>query len=483
MDSTPNSTMMAKKGIEGIDKCLRVAVYPCSYTRDPLIQNYSNFKRTSEPKRVMFYDHGSWADYPEAVVEVIKLGFSEGKPAIEARIQGLDRFLDFYRMLEIELESGNQRSISWIDVDGKCFFPKIFINSYDNNDPDFIAGYENSPKIEIEIKLNKLGSSESLKSSDLNEMGNLSKGKREEQAEMDQPEESSFNAKVKRPKIVCEEELQSPRWPKTRVLRAEEEGYTLVKNLFLTGLKTLEPGAEVTVINQCVRRGPLDVARRQVFMKQMEITKQARGASNMVFAWYGTSAEGVESILMHGFGIPAMASRSEGHGLGIHLSPVRSPQNSALLSEMDENGEKHIILCKVILGKCEKIDAESRQSHPSSVEYDTGVDDLTSPKWYTVWYGNMNTHIVPECVVSYRTSNVPGSVNGVLSVNWVPPSRLIAKLLYRMKSYLPMPKFQELQTLCGLYNEGKLGKNVFMRQLRSVIGDDLLRSTIQEFRG
>ncbi|XP_073031540.1 inactive poly [ADP-ribose] polymerase RCD1-like isoform X2 [Primulina eburnea] len=452
MDSAPNSTMMAKKGVEGIDKCLRVAVSPCSKTRDPLILNYSNFKRTSEPKRVMFYDHGSWADYPEAVVEVIKLGFSEGKPAIEARIQGLDRFLDFYRMLEIELESGNQRSISWIDVDGKCFFPKIFINSYDNNDPDFVAGYENSPKIEVEIKLSKLGSLESLKSSDLNEMEKLSNGKREEHAEMDQPEESSFNVKVKRPKIVCEEELQSPRWSKTRVLRAEEEGYTLVKNLFLTGLKTLEPGAEVTVINQCVRRGPLDVARRQVFMKQMEITKQARGTSNMVFAWYGTSAEGVESILMHGFGIPATASRSEGHGLGIHLSPVRSPQNSALLSKMDENSEKHIILCKVILGKCEKIDAGSRQSHPSSVEYDTGVDDLTSPKWYTVWYGNMNTHIVPECVVSYRTSNVPGSVNGVPSVNWVPPSRLIAKLLYRMKSYLPMPKFQELQTLCGLYN-------------------------------
>lgn len=482
MDCAPNSTMMTKKGVEGLDKCLRVAVSPCSKTCDPLIQNYSNFKLTSEPKRVMFYDHGSWTDYPEVVVEVVKLGFSEGKPMIEAHIQGLDRFLDFYRMLEIELESGNQRSISWIDVDGKCFFPKIFINSYDNNDPDFVAGYENSPKIEIEIKLSKLGSSEGLRSSDLNEMEKLSKRKRGEHAEIDQPEESSSNFKVKRSKI--EKELQSPRWPKTRVLRAEEEGYTLVKNLFLTGLKTVEPGAEVTVINQCVRTGPLDVARRQVFMKQMEITKQARGASNMVFAWYGTSAKGVESILMHGFGIPAMPSRSEGHGSGIHLSPVRSPQNSALLSEMDENGEKHIILCKVILGKSEKIDAGSRQSHPSSVEYDTGVDDLTSPKWYTVWYANMNTHIVPECVVSYRpAANVPGSVNGVSSVNWVPPSRLIAKLLYRMKSYLPMPKFQELRTLCGLYNEGKLGKNVFLRQLRSVIGDDLLRSTIQEIRG
>ncbi|XP_073019985.1 inactive poly [ADP-ribose] polymerase RCD1-like [Primulina eburnea] len=482
MDSAPNSTMMTKKG----GKCLRVDVSRCSKaspSRDPLIQNYSNFKRSSEPKRVMFYDHGSWTDYPEVVVEVLKLGFSEGMPMIEARIEGIDRFLDFYRMLEIELESGNQRSISWIDVDGKCFFPKICINTYDNNDPDFVGGDENNPKIEIEIKLSKLASSGSLKSLNLNELEKLTKRNREEQAEMNQPEESSSNVKVKRRKIVCEKELQSPRWPKTRVLRAEEEGYTSVKKLFLTGLKTVEPGAEVTVINQCVKTGPLDAARRQVFMKQMEITKQSRGVSNMVLAWYGASAKGVESILMHGFGIPAMASRSEGHGVGIHLSPVRSPQNSALLLEMDENGEKHVILCKVILGKCEKIDAASRQSHPSSVEYDTGVDDLTSPKWYTVWYANMNTHIVPECVVSYRPANVPGSVNGVSSVNWVPPSHVIAKLLYRMKSYLPMPKFQELRTLCGLFKEGKLGKNVFMQQLRSVVGDDLLRSTIQEICG
>lgn len=31
--------------------------------------------------------------------------------------------------------------------------------------------------------------------------------------------------------------------------------------------------------------------------------------------------------------------------------------------------------------------------------------------------------------------------------------------------------------------EGKLGKEVFMRQLRSVAGDELLRSTILEIRG
>lgn len=80
-----------------------------------------------------------------------------------------------------------------------------------------------------------------------------------------------------------------------------------------------------------------------------------------------------------------------------------------MMSEIDENGEKHVILCRVILGKCEKVEAGSLQSYPSSVEYDTGVDDLNNPRWYTVWHGNMNTHILPECVVSYRPVNKNGN--------------------------------------------------------------------------
>lgn len=81
---------------------------------------------------------------------------------------------------------------------------------------------------------------------------------------------------------------------------------------------------------------------------------------------------------------------------------------SAMLSEIDENGEKHVILCRVLLGKCEKVEAGSQQMYPSSVEYDTGVDDLKNPKWYIVWHAKMNTHILPECVVSYRPVNTSG---------------------------------------------------------------------------
>ncbi|XP_051150486.1 probable inactive poly [ADP-ribose] polymerase SRO2 isoform X1 [Andrographis paniculata] len=450
-------------------------------TCELLIQNYSNFKRSAKPGRFMFYENGSWMDYPKELAEVMKLGFSEGKPMVEARVMGFNCLIDFFRMLEVELDSGNYRSISWIDVDGKCFFPKFFVNSSEDRlEDDVVNCNEACPKIQIDIKIrdNSVAGA-ALKSVD---DVNISKRKRERNADNVKMEGSSSSSNAKRRHVdVVGTELDSPRWVKTRVLGAEEKQYEVITNLFLTGLQAVDPQAKVTSIHQCTRPGPMDKARREVFLKQMEIMERARGRSNVVFAWYGTSANGVENILLHGFGIPTEMPRHKGHGIGIHLSPIRIPGISAMLSDMDESGEKHIILCRVILGRCEKVEAGSQQLYPSSVEYDTGVDDLDRPKWYTVWHANMNTHILPEYVVSYKPVNPFGIVNG--AVNAPHSAELVAKLLFRLKTTLPPPRFQELQTIWASFKNGRLTKDLFMKQLRSAVGDDVLRSAIQEIRG
>lgn len=72
--------------------------------------------------------------------------------------------------------------------------------------------------------------------------------------------------------------------------------------------------------------------------------------------------------------------------------------------EADDNGEKHLILCRVILGNVERVGPQ--QCHPSSEVFDTGVDDIKNPKWYVVWCTNMNSHILPECVVSFKSSGI-----------------------------------------------------------------------------
>jgi hypothetical protein len=459
-----------------------------------LVQNYSNFKRSGSPARFMFYDNGSWAEFGADVVDSLRLGFEEGKAVVEVEFNGVIHLFELYRMLQVDLERGNQRSIAWIDVQGKCFFPKTFVDGNGKfssyaakvneivNLGDGVADGNKKIVIEISIGENHNPNFDSDSSAKKRKKGN----------EVIELEGSCSNSSdrphgSKKSRMSNHDvESQSP-WPKSKLLREGEKAYSIVKGLFLSGLGFVESdGAKITSIHQWMRGGPLDRARFEVFQKQLQITKVARGDANMTFAWYGTSAKGVASVLGHGFAVPSKVSGPESHGVGIYLSPIRSPHLSAMLSEVDDNGEKHIILCRVILGKCEKVEAGSRQMYPSGVDYDTGVDDLMNPKWYVVWSSNMNTHILPECVVSYRSSDfVPGQLGGPSFVESVPGSSnvLFAKLQSKIGTSLPSSRVKELGSLFSAYKDGKVPKHAFMKQLQSVVGDDMLASVIREVRG
>lgn len=69
---------------------------------------------------------------------------------------------------------------------------------------------------------------------------------------------------------------------------------------------------------------------------------------------------------------------------------------------VDKDGLRHLLLCRVLLGKPEVVRPGSEQWHPSSEEFDSGMDNLTSPKKLIVWSTHMNTHILPEYVISFR---------------------------------------------------------------------------------
>lgn len=64
-----------------------------------------------------------------------------------------------------------------------------------------------------------------------------------------------------------------------------------------------------------------------------------------------------------------------------------------------------MVFCRVIMGNMEYLCPGSRQFRPSNNDYDSGVDDLQSPKCFIVWNMNMNTHIYPEFVVSFKVSS------------------------------------------------------------------------------
>lgn len=78
--------------------------------------------------------------------------------------------------------------------------------------------------------------------------------------------------------------------------------------------------------------------------------------------------------------------------------------------DVDENDTRHMVLCRVIMGNMEVVHPGSNQFHPSSEDFDTGVDRLENPNDYVVWNMNMNSHVYPEYAVSFKmTSDVEGN--------------------------------------------------------------------------
>lgn len=76
-------------------------------------------------------------------------------------------------------------------------------------------------------------------------------------------------------------------------------------------------------------------------------------------------------------------------------------------SVADENGLRHLLLCRVILGNQEEVLPGSKQLLPSSEEFDSGVDNCLAPKKYIIWSTHMNTHVLPEFIISFRNPSLP----------------------------------------------------------------------------
>nr|GMD91350.1 probable inactive poly [ADP-ribose] polymerase SRO3 [Ipomoea batatas] len=455
-----------------------------------LLQNYSNFKRSGEPARFMRYVEESWVDVEAEVFEAVKAGFSKGVSSVETEIGGSKCVFDLDRMIELNLDTGAFRSVAWIDVKGMCFFPKSFVCSQDGENglvnlgeepKNDVVGNANEsrylvqPKLEIEIEFTDDSQNEANHLND-NE-AKLSKRKRV----IIEPEGSSTNEKGKN---IPDCELVSPRWPNTRVVGKQEVGYQILGNLFVPGMAAVGPGAMITAIHQRLRNvGSMERAEYYAFQRQSELVRQARGNSEVVFAWFGTTVQGVHSIMTHGFRAPGIMSGSGLLGVGLYLSPIRSPRMSAMTAQVDENGEKHLVLCQVILGKCEKIEVGSLQLSHSRMDFDTGVDDLNNPQWYGVLRAN---YVIPGAVISYRPANVvPGRVTAAPSHMFAPNAASVfyQTLISKLIISLPPPKVHAVQTLYSSFMAGKVGNDGFMRELGSVVGDEVLRSTIQQIRG
>uniref|UniRef100_A0A0C9S912 TSA: Wollemia nobilis Ref_Wollemi_Transcript_9834_3639 transcribed RNA sequence n=1 Tax=Wollemia nobilis TaxID=56998 RepID=A0A0C9S912_9CONI len=317
-------------------------------------------------------------------------------------------------------------------------------------------------------------------------------------------------------------------------LKDSDIEYMHVQKKFLDGLRKVSLRTIITGIYRNSHKSALGQARLEAFQKQIEITENSRGNANIRYAWHGTSLTCVSTVIVHGFSHTRILENGPAYGVGVYLSPGDCSYLSVPFSDLDKKGEQCVVLCRVILGNVEEVPIGSHQFHPSSDKFDSGVDDLINPKYHIIWSTHMNTHILPEYIISFkapqlcddglesnpRVVDIPRSVGSNLQDAEVAvanesslhevmepcinstkesqqkihapikesgrmpslPTMSFLKLLSIISKFLPTASINALEGLYTAYKVGRIGKDVFTKKVRMIAGERVLLAVIRSCR-
>ncbi|XP_019095152.1 PREDICTED: probable inactive poly [ADP-ribose] polymerase SRO2 isoform X2 [Camelina sativa] len=232
--------------------------------------------------------------------------------------------------------------------------------------------------------------------------------------------------------------------------------HDVIKACLLSGMGFVSSDTTIVTIRKNTSDGITNRAKFVSFRIFTEAVARKRvgGDANVKYGWYAGSKEEIESIVSYGFSNQDVG-KFEGdpcsHGVGIHLVPSKCSLLAASATEPDEEGLRHLLLCRLILGKPELTTSGSKQSYPSSPEFDSGVDDLRNPRNYVIWSCNMNSHILPSYIVSFRSPRLTVSRGGFAARPSSPWKR-------------------------------KIRRDQLVRKMREVAGDNLLAEIIKNHR-
>ncbi|XP_010518915.1 PREDICTED: inactive poly [ADP-ribose] polymerase RCD1-like isoform X2 [Tarenaya hassleriana] len=513
----PTPKLEKRRKLEGGNK-LRIQE---NHSGKSLIRYYSYFKKTGVPKRVLLYEDGEWTDLPENILCAIRNDLQEKRAAVEFQWHDRCFVLDFLHMHQLDLETGQKTPLAWIDVGGKCFFPEIYdnveMNDYCHNrceeDLEHYAPHEIKLRLEIDVNgvdLPRLN----LRECSGESSGNINENQIVQQpviGRFDEAEESSCSRKLG-------DDVE--KWDETDAnmvskLKPAVGGLDrgAVKEMFALGTSAL---GHVEVLDVFRSSCEMSRARLELFQKQVEITRKLRGNANVRYAWLPAKKELLPMIMMHGLRQSGAFIRKSMYGVGVHVTAANCPYFSARYCDIDENGVRHMVLCRVIMGNMELLGGDKAQFYAGGEEYDNGVDDVENPRHYIVWNMNMNTHIFPEFVVSFKlsTTNAEGNLmvatqskhdnSGVTSEGPKPPAKLevngqdsagssttrpkspwmpFPTLFAAISNKIPEKDMDLITTDYQLLREKKLTRADFVRKLRLIVGDELLKSTITALQG
>ncbi|XP_058084495.1 inactive poly [ADP-ribose] polymerase RCD1-like [Magnolia sinica] len=529
--------------------------------RNSVIKNYSNFIKSGLPQRLLCYQKGEWKDLPEELIALLREYFWAKKAIAEVALLGRRLLFDFLHMVRIDLETGLQKPIAWIDESGHCFFPELYSDLYELHDRFCSNGRKvrgcisSVPKgtceINLQLDIAISGTScSNLEECDEASVSHVKQLKIEEKPRNKHHDLEQDCCTCSKPDAEINEVIgengqsamplchnpgfESMHVKLTRLVSGGSDS-DAVQRMFLVGLSPIIDASNIVGIYQGSPRNIFE-RRLLLFRKQIEITENYRGNANVRYAWFGSSKEAVTRIIVHGFRHSEIPKCKPMYGTGIHLTPANCSNISAGCSDADENGVQHMVLCRVIMGNMELVHPGSEQFQPSSQNFDSGIDDLQNPKRYIIWNMHMNTHIYPEYVVSFTVpprakeylvgneskSDVSGityltSCHNQLQQDSAPDG----PVWIGQQSSASVKPFQENAGLLGLtvpkiptsswmpfamlfaaisdkishedmdllslhhdeFKKKKISRDGFIKKLRCITGDELLRSTIKSVHG
>uniref|UniRef100_A0A6I9R3S0 Inactive poly [ADP-ribose] polymerase RCD1 n=1 Tax=Elaeis guineensis var. tenera TaxID=51953 RepID=A0A6I9R3S0_ELAGV len=380
-----------------------------------VLKNYNNFMRSGLPQRVLSYQDGEWQDFPENIISSIREAFRLKKAITEAVFQDQQLLFDFVHMVCVDLKTGLQKPLAWIDEHGKCFFPELHPEFYASNGCHHSGKGKHvhmsceqngghGPNACIEISVSAAESSNSGPDDEV--MSNIKRLKSERNFASNQNMYPEVN------ETVAENELCS--FVPQKVSGLETNQGKLVKpvgaprvnnavqHMLLQGLGPFIDAQDIVGIFRAPLKDNSGQIRFNLFQKQVEITKNFRGNANVRYAWLASSRDCVEDMMLQGVAKIKKPVHGPVYGIGTHLAPANCSNICASYSDVDENGVVHMILCRVIMGNVEVIHPGSKQFQPSNENFDSGVDNLQKPKHYVIWDMHVNTHIYPEYIVTFK---------------------------------------------------------------------------------
>ncbi|XP_010551574.1 PREDICTED: probable inactive poly [ADP-ribose] polymerase SRO2 [Tarenaya hassleriana] len=262
--------------------------------------------------------------------------------------------------------------------------------------------------------------------------------------------------------------------------------YNIITACFLAGLGPLADGTAIVSVLKNSTGSCSTKAKFIAFRAFMEaVARKNGGVANVKYGWFPGSKEEIKRIISLGFSgreVEKFANEATSHGVGVHLVPSNIPLAAALGAEPDEEGLRHLLLCRVIQGNPEKIVSGSRQMYPSSSEFHSGVDDLLSPRHYIIWSCSMNAYLLPSYAVTFRSPHLiprgiglcprPGST-------WVS----FAALLSILSESLDPPRMNMILKTYSEFRRREVRRDKLVRKMREVAGDDLLKHIIKRYRG